>query len=88
MQSIIDEPNIDASEYEELMKRKKIGQTTAEDNFKVERHFWQRYLAQKEPDPKVLDKFMSGNNPLNHFLSLVDMRNHHKEDNLKSAKFV
>ena len=31
---------------------------------------------------------MYGNNPLNHFLSLIDMRNHHKEDNLKSAKFI
>ena len=88
LHSIIDAPNIDASEYKELTTRRKIGHTTREDNFKVERHFWQRYLTQKEPDPKLLVEFMYGNNPINHLFSLIYMRNHHKEDNVKSAKFI
>ncbi|MFM7989095.1 MAG: hypothetical protein ACKPKO_58255, partial [Candidatus Fonsibacter sp.] len=35
-----------------------------------------------------LKAFMYGENPLNNYLSLIDIRNHHKEDNLKSAKFI
>ena len=27
-------------------------------------------------------------NPLNNYLSLIDIRNHHKEDNMNSAKFI
>ena len=88
IQAIRDAPNITASEYDELTRRKKQGQTTTEDNFKVERFFWQSYLVQKDPDPDLLVEFMYGNNPLNHFVSLVDMRNHRKEDNLRSAKFI
>ena len=34
LQSIIDAPNTDASEYEDLTKRKQIGQTTTEDTSK------------------------------------------------------
>ena len=64
------------------------GQTTTEENFKVERFFWQRYLVQEEPDPKVLVEIMHCNSPLNHVVSFVDIRNRHNEDSLRSAKFI
>ena len=61
---------------------------TTEENFKVDRHFWQQYIVQDEPDPKLLVEFMYGNNPLNHYLSLMDIRNHSKEDYLRSDQLV
>jgi hypothetical protein len=76
------------SEFEELSSKKKVGKTTTEENFQVDRFFWQRYLAQKEPDPDLLLEFLYDNNPLDNFLGLIDIRNHQKEDNLRSAKFV
>jgi hypothetical protein len=54
----------------------------------VERFFWQRYLVQKELDEDLLLQFMYDNNALEKFVSLIDIRNHEKEDNLRSAKFV
>ena len=76
------------SQYEEIVERKKMGKTSTDENFQAERFFWQRYLVQKEPDPDLLLEFMYDNNPLNNFLGLIDMRNHEKQDNLRSAKFV
>ena len=72
LEAIQKAPNITDTEYEELVTQKKPGQTTTEDNFKVDRHFWQQFLVQDDPDPKLLVEFMYGNNPLNHFLSLID----------------
>ena len=88
LQCILQAKQISWSEYEELSSRKKAGKTTTEENFQVERFFWQRYLVQKEPEPELLLEFLYDNNPLNNFVSLVDIRNHKKEDNLRSAKFV
>ena len=88
LQAIRDAPNITPIEYEELVTQKKMGQTTTEDNFKVDRHVWQQFFVQDEPDPKLLGEFMYGNNPVNHFLSMKDLRNHHEEDNLRSAQVV
>jgi len=88
LQSILTAPNITAQQYEELSARKKQGRTTTEENFQVEHCFWQRYLVQKELDPKLLVEFMYDENPLDNFLALVDIRNHKKEDNFRSARFV
>ncbi|MFM7986951.1 MAG: hypothetical protein ACKPKO_47320, partial [Candidatus Fonsibacter sp.] len=44
--------------------------------------------CKKDPDPDLFVEFMYGNSPLNHFVSLVDMRNHRREGNLRSAKFI
>ena len=83
-----DAPNITPSEYAEFVTQKKMVQTTTEENFKVDRHFWQQYLVQDEAYPRLLVEFMCGNNPLNHFLSMLGIRNHHEEDNLRSAQVV
>ena len=90
LQSILQAPTITQTEYQEIDARKKQGKTTTEENFKAERCFWERYLVQKGPelDDKLLVEFMYEANPLDHFLGLVDLRNHKKEDNLRSAKFV
>ena len=88
LQSILQAPEITHAEYEELSTLKKQGNTTTEENFKVEHCFWQRYLVQKELDPKLLVEFMYDENPLNNFLGLVDIRNHDKQDNFRSARFV
>ncbi|MFM7987247.1 MAG: hypothetical protein ACKPKO_48835 [Candidatus Fonsibacter sp.] len=45
-------------------------------------------MALDELTEQDLKAFMYGENPLDNYLSLIDIRNHHKEDNLKSAKFI
>ena len=54
----------------------------------MDKHYWQRYLLQTELDPTLLKEFMYDNNPLDNFLSLIDRRNHRREDNLRSAKHL
>ena len=88
LESIIRAPNITFDEYQEIAARKKQGKTTTEENFKADRFFWQRYLVQKDPDPDLLLEFIYDNNPLDNFLGLIDVKNHKKEDNLRSAKFL
>ena len=88
LESILKAPNLTFDEYQEIAARKKQGKTTTEENFKADRFFWQRYLVQKEPDPDLLLEFIYDNNPLDNFLGLIDVKNHKKEDNLRSAKFL
>ena len=68
--------------------RKKMGRTTTDENLQFTKCFWKRFLVQDKLDPELLTEFMFDNNPLDNFVSLVDIRNHEKEDNLQSAKFV
>ena len=51
-------PDITNDEYDELSARKKQGKTTTEDNFKVDKRFWQRYLVQEELEPYLCKHFM------------------------------
>lgn len=88
LQSILQAPRITQTEYEEISLRKKQGKTTTEENFKADRRYWERYLVQQELEPDLLLEFLYDANPLDHFLGLVDIRNHEKQDNLRSAKFV
>jgi hypothetical protein len=66
--------------------RKQRGETTMEENFQLEKHFWQHFMDTKELDADVLKNFMYGNNPLNNLLGLVDTRNIKCDDNLRGAK--
>ena len=68
-------PDITNDEYDELSVRKKQGKTTTEENFKVEKRFWQRYLAQEELERDLLKHFMYDSNPFYHFIALVDINN-------------
>ena len=44
--------------------------------------------CKEEPDPKVFVELMYGNNSWTQFVCLVQIWNHHKEDNLRSGKFI
>ena len=88
MQSVLNAEDLTNEEYEELSKLKKQGKTTTEDNARCERYYYKRFLALDELTKQDLKAFIYGENPLNNYLSLIDIRNHHKEDNLKSAKFI
>jgi hypothetical protein len=88
LEAIMNATDITKDEYDMIARRKRRGETTVEENAQAERYFWKRYLAQDDLDPKLLLEFMYDNNPLNNFLSLIDERNHLKEDNLRSAKFL
>jgi hypothetical protein len=88
LEAIMQAKDLTKEEYKEIGMRKKRGETTVEENVQSERYFWKRYLAQDDLDPELLVEFMYDNNPLNNFLCLIDERNHCKEDNLRSAKFL
>ena len=88
MTAILAAKDIPTDAYKAMETRKKMGKTTTEENFQMSKGFWKRYLVQDTLDPKLLEEFMYDNNPLDNFVSLVDIRNHEKEDNLRSAKFV
>jgi hypothetical protein len=81
-------PDIDHDEYEDLSAKKKHGKTTTEENYKCERHFWQSFLDTKELDEDVVKAHMFQPGLFRNFLSLIDMRNYIKQDNLSSAKHV
>ena len=77
-------PNITTVAYDELSKRKKRGETTTEEHATCYRYYWQKALAMHELDADILVKLIYDANPLNKNLrSLVDMRNHTTEDNMK-----
>ena len=82
--AILEAKDLTAEEYEEIAARKKAGKTTTQENFRAEKHFWQRFFLTTELDEKILKEFMFDCNPLYNFLSLVDLRNHRAQDNLKS----
>jgi hypothetical protein len=44
---ILEAQDISSEEYEELSLKKKAGKTTTEENYKVEKHFWQRFFLDK-----------------------------------------
>ena len=86
IESLLKAPDITTEEYNELSRRKKQGKTTTEENSKVDKRFWQRYLVQEELEPDLLKRFMFDNNPLDHFIALVDINNHQKEDKSKISE--
>ena len=88
LEAIVGAKDLKLDEFETLSQLKKQGKTTTEENFQVDKFYWQRYLVQKELDPDLLKEFLYDNNPLDNFLSLIDIRNHDRQDNLRSAKHV
>ena len=86
--AVLEAPEINSDEFEDLSAKKKQGKTTTEQNFKVEKHFWQRFLATKELDEAVLKAFMFEPAMFKNFLSLIDLKNYDRQDNLRSAKHL
>ena len=73
-------------EYEEIPKRKKMGNTTTEENLQAEKHYWQNFFLAQELDAKALNNFIYGTNPFYNYLGLIYTRNHKAEGNMKSEK--
>jgi hypothetical protein len=86
--AVLEAPDITSDEFEELSAKKKQGKTTTDQNTKVDKHFWQRFLATKELDEAVLKAFMFEPALLRNFLSLIDIKNYDAQDNLKSAQHL
>ena len=84
--AILEAKDLELDEYEEITTRKKMGKTTTEENYQWEKHFWKRFFLVQQLDEKVLKNFIYGTNPLNNFLSLIDIRNFEREDNMRTAK--
>jgi hypothetical protein len=78
---------IEEDEYEDLRRKRKAGKTTSEENFAIEKHYWQKFFVSQELDEKLLKHYMY-DNVFNNFLGLVDLENHRKVDTLESQRFV
>ena len=78
---------IDEDEYETLRRKRKAGKTTSEENFAIEKHYWQKFFVSQELDEKLLKHYMY-DNVFNNFLGLIDLENHRKADTLESQRFV
>ena len=51
LDSIVGANDLNQTEFDQLSDLKKQGKTTTEENFQVDKHYWQRYLLQTELDP-------------------------------------
>ena len=78
---------IDDNEYEQLRRKRRAGKTTSEENFAVEKHYWQKFFVSQELDEKLLKHYMY-DNVFNNFLGLIDLDNHRKVDTLESQRFM
>ncbi|MFM7979573.1 MAG: hypothetical protein ACKPKO_09680, partial [Candidatus Fonsibacter sp.] len=84
--SIASAKDLTQEEYDEISQRKKIGNTTTDENLQADKHYWQNFFLTNTLDESVLKNFLYGTNPLQNYAGLIDARNHDKEDNLKSEK--
>jgi hypothetical protein len=86
--SIMEADDITHDKFEELTAKKKVGKTTLEENFQVDRHFMQKHLSVKELDEATVNEHMFNPDLLKNFLSLIDTSNYQKQDNVKSVNHV
>jgi GTPase SAR1 family protein len=86
--SIMEADDITHDRFEELTAKKKVGKTTMEENFQVDKHFMQKHLSVKELDEATVKEHMFNPDLLKNFLSLIDMSNYQKQDNVKSVNHV
>ena len=54
LDAIVGAKDLNLIEFERLSELKKQGDTTTEENFQVDKHYWQRYLVLKELEPDLL----------------------------------
>ena len=73
-------------EFEELSLKKRAGKTTTQENLQVDKWYWQDFFETTELKEEILQNFAFDQNPFKNFLALIDVENHHAEDNLKSDK--
>ena len=85
-EQIMEAKDLTYEEFEELSMKKKAGNTTTEENLRVDKWHHQDYLATDELKEDILVAHIYGEKPYESFLALVDVENHHAEDNLRSDK--
>jgi hypothetical protein len=86
--TIVEAPDIDDEEFEKLDRLRKLGKTTREENYTVEKHYQQQLLETATLDPKQLKHFLNNRCALDYFLALIDLGNHRTEDTRKDIHLV
>ncbi|MFM7980666.1 MAG: hypothetical protein ACKPKO_15240, partial [Candidatus Fonsibacter sp.] len=61
--NILDAKGLAQYEYEDISKRKKMGNTTTEENLQAEKRYWQRFFLTEELGGKALNNLIYGTNP-------------------------
>ena len=85
LKGIINARDLTDQEYDELSDLKSQGKTDTEQNFAVEKHYWKQFLVTEQLEEKELLNYMYGDR-FKHFVALIDIDNHFREDTLKSQK--
>ncbi len=83
IEQILTARDLTRGEYEELSLKKRAGKTATQESLP---RLWQNYFLTSERKEGILQKFIDDQNPFKNFLALIDLENHHVEDNLKSDK--
>ena len=65
-----------------------MGKKTTDENYQLPKGLWKRCLLQDELGPKLLEESLCDNVILGNFVRLAHVRDHEKENNLRSAKLV
>ena len=84
IEQILTATDLTYQEFEELSLKKRAGKTTAQENLQVDKWYWQDFFETTELKEEILQNFVYDQNPFKNFLALIDVANHHAEDNLKS----
>ena len=86
IEQILTARDLTYEEFEELSLKKRAGKTTTQENLQVDKWYWQDFFETTELKEEILQNFVYDQNPFKNFLALIDVANHHAEDNLKSDK--
>ena len=86
IEQILTARDLTYEEFEELSLKKRAGKTTTQENLQVDKWYWQDFFETTELKEEILQNFAYDQNPFKNFLALIDVANHHAEDNLKSDK--
>jgi hypothetical protein len=86
IEQILTARDLTYEEFEELRLKKRAGKTTTQENLQVDKWYWQDFFETTELKEEILQNFVYDQNPFKNFLALIDVANHHAEDNLKSDK--
>lgn len=85
---IAEAEDIDDEEFDRLDLLKKMGKTTTEENFMVEKHCQQRQLETEILDEKQLKHFIHNRDALDYLLALIDLENKWLRDTSKDIHVV
>jgi hypothetical protein len=83
---ITEAEDLSREDWVRLSDLRKAGKTTTAQNYAIDKRYWKWKLALDELDPKQLKPYLY-DDPLEHFLGLVDIANHQAEDTMGSIQF-